>query len=242
MLKKKYKYQFDQPLIAGRLIRRYKRFLADIELDTGNIVTAHCTNSGSMKSCIEEDAPVYVSFSDRAGRRTRYTWEMIFINNGWIGVNTMIPNQIAFSAIKQGFITELIGYPHIQREVKYNDSRLDIYAENQLERCFIEVKNVTLKENEYSLFPDSVSTRGKKHLEALIKAKEEGYRAVMLYVVQRTDVEYFSPAFKIDPNYAAVFEQALSRGVEVIVYQFEVTPISINLIKKLPLKILKNTR
>jgi sugar fermentation stimulation protein A len=239
---KRFKYTFDQPLIPGRLIKRYKRFLADIKLDSGEVVTTHCTNSGSMKSCIEENAPVYVSLSDNKARLTRFTWEMIFINNGWIGVNTLIPNKIAIKAMQLGLIAELKGYARIQSEVKYGDSRLDIYAESEQEKCFIEVKNVTLKEQEFALFPDSVSSRGKKHLEALIRAKKEGYRAVMLYIVQRTDVDYFAPAMKIDQEYANTFEQAMSAGVEMLPYQFEITPKSINLLKKLPVKINGNIR
>lgn len=228
---------FREELIHGRLIKRYKRFLADVKLDNGEIVTAHCTNSGSMKSCLEEDAEVYLSPVNDPKRKTKFTWEMIKINGDWVGINTGNPNKLAFQAISNNEIEKLKGYTEVKREVKFGDSRFDVMAKNEKETCFIEVKNVTLKEGDYALFPDAVTTRGKKHLETLIKVKEEGMRAVMLYIIQRMDVNVFAPAFDIDPEYSKTLQRAVKKGVEVIPVQAKVTPQKIELIKELPFKI-----
>ena len=228
---------FKTPLIKGRLIKRYKRFLADVELDDGSVVTAHCTNSGSMKTCIEEGAPVYLTPVNDPKRKTKFTWEMIFINGGWIGINTSIPNLLAYEAIRDGKIEKLKGYTTVKREVKFGDSRFDIYAENDTEKCFVEVKNVTMQEGDYAVFPDAVTTRGRKHLETLIKVKEQGIRAVMLYVVQRGDVSIFAPAKDIDPEYAKSLTKAYKAGVEIIPVQAEVSPEKIEIVRELPFEL-----
>lgn len=227
--------KFNTKLVHGTLIRRYKRFLADIMLDDGTVVVAHCTNSGSMKSCLENGAEVCLTPVDDPKRKTKFTWEMIKINGNWVGINTAVPNILAFEAIKNGEIPELTDYTKVQREVRFDDSRFDVYAENNSEKCFVEVKNVTLKEGKYALFPDAVTTRGQKHLKTLMKVKEQGMRAVMLYVIQRSDVELFAPAEKIDPGYAIALKEAMRAGVEVIPMQASVSPEEIRLVKKLPL-------
>lgn len=226
--------KFHPPLVHGTLVKRYKRFLADIKLDNGDIITAHCTNSGSMKSCIEEDADVYLSPNPNPNRKTKYTWEMIMINGNWVGVNTMNPNKFALELLKNNNIPSLSGYSNIKPEVKFGDSRFDIFAEKAGEQCFIEVKNVTLKSGNYALFPDSKTVRGTKHLETLIKVKEQGIRAVMLYIIQREDVEIFAPAIEIDPIYAKALKHAFHKGVEIIPLQTKVTPLEISLKKVLP--------
>jgi len=229
--------RFKTPLVKGKLIRRYKRFLADIELENGDIVIAHCTNSGSMKSCIEAGADVYLSSADDPNRKTKFTWEMIKISNNWVGVNTAWPNLLAFEAIKNNEIPELSGYLQVKREVKFGDSRFDVFCENDNERCFVEVKNVTMKQGDSVLFPDAVSTRGLKHLNTLIEVKKQGIRAVMLYIVQRSDVNMFGAAADIDPEYADALKIALIKGVEILVYQAKVTPKEIILTNRLPLKL-----
>jgi sugar fermentation stimulation protein A len=229
--------EFKEKLIHGTLVKRYKRFLADIKLDNGNEVVAHCTNSGSMKSCLENGAEVYLSPVNDSKRKTRFTWEMIKINGNWVGINTGNPNKLAFEAIKNGKIPGLEKYTTVKREVKFRDSRFDMFAENEHEKCFVEVKNVTLKEGKYALFPDAVTTRGQKHLKTLVEVKKEGMRAVMLYIVQRIDVEVFGPASEIDPGYAAGLKEAVAEGVEVIAMQAKVTPEKIELTKKLPVEI-----
>jgi len=228
---------FSNKLIHGRLIKRYKRFLADVKLDSGEIITAHCTNSGSMKSCLENDAEVYLSPVDDPNRKTKFTWEMIKINGDWVGINTGNPNKLAFEAVKNGEIEKLKGYTEVQREVTFGDSRFDIMAKNKNETCFIEVKNVTLKEGGYALFPDAVTSRGKKHLETLIKVKEKGMRAVMLYIIQRMDVTIFAPAKEIDPEYSNALKNAWEKGVEIIPVQAKVSPEKIELIKELPFEL-----
>jgi sugar fermentation stimulation protein A len=226
--------QFSTPLIHGKLIKRYKRFLADVLLDNGETVVAHCTNSGTMLSCLETGADVYLTPVNDPKRKTRFTWEMIRINQNWVGVNTSWPNVLAYEAIKNQEIEKLKGYSQVKREVKFDDSRFDIYCENNQEKCFVEVKNVTLKDGNMALFPDAVTTRGQKHLKTLIEVKKQGYRAVMLYIIQRSDVVGFAPARNIDPDYALALEQAINNGVEVIAIQAKVTPESIVLKHELP--------
>ncbi len=226
--------KFTQPLVHGTLIKRYKRFLADIRLESGDVITAHCTNSGSMKSCIEEGAEVYLSQNHNPNRKTKFTWEMIMINGNWVGINTMNPNKFAVELLKNNVIPDLSGYTSIKPEVKFGDSRFDIFAEKEGEQCFVEVKNVTLKEGRYALFPDSVTTRGAKHLETLIKVKEQGIRAVMLYIIQREDVDIFGPAIMIDPTYAKTLKHAFSKGVEIFPLQVKVTPTEIVAKRLLP--------
>jgi sugar fermentation stimulation protein A len=227
---------YKQSLVHGTLIKRYKRFLADVMLDDGNVVVAHCTNSGSMKSCLENGAEVFLSPVTDPSRKTKFTWEMIKIGGSWVGINTGNPNKLAFESISAGIISELSGYTKVMREVVFGDSRFDVFAENETEKCFVEVKNVTLKEGKYALFPDAVTTRGQKHLKTLMEVKAAGMRAVMLYIVQRTDVEIFAPAKEIDPEYAKALKQAVDAGVEVIVMQTEVSPEGIYIKKKLPVE------
>lgn len=224
-------------MVHGTLIRRYKRFLADVKLDDGTVVVAHCTNSGSMKSCLENGAEVYLSPVSDPSRKTRFTWEMIKIGGNWVGINTANPNKLAFEYISSGKIHGLTGFTKVTREVVFGDSRFDIFAENETGKCFIEVKNVTLKEGKYALFPDAVTTRGQKHLKTLMEVKKNGMRAVMLYIIQRTDVEIFAPAKDIDPEYAETLKQAANEGVEIFAVQAEVSPERIELVLKLPVEI-----
>lgn len=229
--------KFKEKLVHGTLIKRYKRFLADVMLDDGTVVIAHCTNSGSMKSCLENGAEVYLTPVNDPKRKTKFTWEMIKINGDWVGINTGNPNKLAYEAVSNGTIPELEGYTNVKREVKFGDSRFDVFAENENEKCFIEVKNVSLKEGSYAKFPDAVTTRGQKHLRTLIEVKKNGIRAVMLYIIQRSDVDVFSPAKDIDPEYAKVLKEAVSAGVEVIPMQAKVTPGNIELVRKVPFEI-----
>jgi sugar fermentation stimulation protein A len=228
--------KFKKELIHGRLIRRYKRFLADILLDDGSEVTAHCTNSGTMKSCLEEGAEVWLSPVDDPKRKTQFTWEMIHIGGDWVGINTSNPNTLAFEWVSKGVIPGLEGLTGLRREVKWEDSRFDLYGETADQPCFIEVKNVTLKEGEKALFPDAVTERGRKHLNTLIRVKRSGMRAVMLYVVQRMDVKFFSAAREIDPVYAETLDEAVRKGVEVMVAQAKVSPDHIEFHQMLPVE------
>lgn len=230
--------KFTTPLVHGTLIRRYKRFLADVLLDDGTLVIAHCTNSGSMLSCLEEGAEVWLTPVDDPKRKTRFTWEMILIGGSWVGINTSHPNALAFQWLSEGLIQGLEGLTGLKREVSWEDSRFDICGEEKVggssRICFIEVKNVSMREGNRALFPDAVTTRGRKHLNTLMRVKRAGMRAVMLYVVQRTDVSLFAPAREIDPEYAATLDEAIRRGVEVFIAQAKVSPEGIAFHRMLP--------
>jgi len=250
--------KFTSPLIHGRLVKRYKRFLADVILDDGSEVTAHCTNSGSMLSCLEEGAEVWLSPAKDPKRKTRYTWEMILIGGDWVGINTSHPNTLAFEWVTEGRIPGLEGLMNLKREVKWEDSRFDLYGEEKpeggrrvpkpegdsihkkgekLRGCFMEVKNVTMKEGNRALFPDAVTERGRKHLRTLVRVKKAGMRAVMIYVVQRSDVNIFAPAREVDPAYGKALDEAVRQGVEVIVIQAKVSPEGIEFYRLLPVEL-----
>ncbi len=226
--------KFKNPTLFGILIKRYKRFMADIKLDNGDIVTAHCANSGSMKTCQNPGWRVMVSDSLNPKRKLLYTFEMIHNEKCWIGINTQLPNKLAKEAIENGSIIELSGYARITPEQKYGkNSRIDLLLENENDKCYVEVKNVTLVvEGDYQ-FPDAVTTRGLKHLDALLEMKKEGHRAVMLYVVQRSDGKIFRPAKEIDPAYSKRLKEVYNKGVEVLVYQAKVSPEEIIITHKL---------
>ncbi|WP_419768000.1 DNA/RNA nuclease SfsA [Arcobacter sp.] len=227
-----------EKLYRGKLIKRYKRFLADIILDSGEKITAHVPNSGAMTSCIEENCPVWVTFHDNPKRKLKYTLELTKMQDILICTNTGVANKIAIEAIKNGIIKELQGYSSLTPEQKYGvNSRIDILLENKDEKCYVEVKSVSLKINDSLAFPDAVTTRGKKHLDELVSMVKEGHRAIMLYVIQRTDKLPFTIAKEIDPKYNEALKEAMNSGVEVLVYQSNITLEEINLKKKSSLQI-----
>ena len=211
-------------LIQGKLIKRYKRFLADIVLDTKEEITAHVPNSGAMTSCIEENCPVWVTFHDNPKRKLKYTLELTQMQDYLICTNTGIANKIGIEAIENGTIKELQGYSSLKPEQKYGEnSRIDILLENENEKCYVEIKSVSLRIGNELAFPDAVTTRGTKHLNELISMIEQGNRAVMLYIIQRTDKANFRIADEIDPKYYETFLKAREKGVEVLVYQSSIT-------------------
>ncbi len=218
------------PLIPGRLIKRYKRFMADVELDDGRVVTAHCANSGSMMAVKESGAEVWLSPARNPERKLRYTWELIRVGNTLVGINTALPNKLVEEAITDGTISELGGYPSLRREVKYGkNSRIDLLLEgNGLPTCYVEVKSVTLRRNSgkkgLAEFPDAVTSRGTKHLRELIEMAAAGARAVMVYLVQREDCGGFSIAADIDPEYAETLTEAMAKGVEALCYGCVLSP------------------
>ncbi|MCB2186614.1 MAG: DNA/RNA nuclease SfsA [Deltaproteobacteria bacterium] len=229
------RYTFPTPLVAGNLVRRYKRFLAEVALPDGRQVTAHCPNSGSMRSCLETGAAVRLSPATTPGRRTPYTWEMIAINGGWVGVNTLAPNFLAAEAARQRALPPFAAAGEVRREVTVEPgSRLDLRVELPQGPLFVEVKNVTLVEEGRARFPDAVTTRGAKHLGVLARLAAQGAGALALYVVQRGDAHSFAPAADIDPAYARAFDQVRGQGVEVLVVEALVTPESISLTRLLP--------
>lgn len=211
--------KFDK-LIHGKLIKRYKRFLADITLDSGEEITAHVPNSGAMTSTIESDCDVWVSYHDNPKRKLKYTLELSQIKNQYICTNTNLANKIAVEAIENKTIKELQGYEVLKTEQKYGEkSRIDILLENPNEKCYVEIKSVTLKIEDSFAFPDAVTSRGEKHLNELALMVEQGHRAVMLYVIQRTDKLPFRLANEIDKKYYDTFNKVREKGVEVLVYQ-----------------------
>jgi sugar fermentation stimulation protein A len=235
--------EFPDPLIRGRLIKRYKRFLADVVLDSGETVTAHCANSGSMLSVKDPDSEVWLSPARNPNRKLRYTWELIDVDGALVGINTQHPNAIVAEAISDGVIPELTGYEHLRREVKYGkNSRIDILLEGGGKApCYVEVKNVTLKRQPgpagLAEFPDAVTTRGAKHLAELADMVAEGHRAVMMYLVQRGDCTSFRLADDIDSDYARAFDVARTAGVEALCYQCRVDPERICVAAPIPLEI-----
>ena len=227
--------KFTQPLLPGKLIRRYKRFLVDIELDDGRQVTAHCPNSGSMKTCDSPGWEVRLSQSDNPKRKLKYTWEMVHNGRCWIGINTILANKIAVEGVTNGAITELQGYEQLRTEVKYGqNSRVDLWLAKDGQQCFVEVKNVTLVEEDgVYYFPDAVTTRGLKHLHELIQMVKDGQRAVMLFLIQRSDGTIFRPADHIDAEYGRMLRVAFEQGVEILPYLAQVSPEEIKVSKKI---------
>ncbi len=225
------------PLIPARLIRRYKRFLADVELEDGMTLTVHCPNSGSMKTCVGDGWPVMLSTSDNPKRKYRHTLEMV--NNGvcWIGVNTQRSNAIVEEAIRDGRIEELRGFDVLRREVKLGEkSRIDFAMNSGSRRTWIEVKNVTMVNDDgrYA-FPDAVTSRGAKHLRELTSAVAAGDRAVMLYLIQRSDGSGFTTADHIDSIYGKEFRRAIDGGVEALAYRADVGPEEIVIVERVNL-------
>lgn len=222
-------------LLEGRLIKRYKRFLADVELGDGSILTAHCPNSGSMKGCAVPGSRVFLSRSENKNRKHACTWELAEIDGVMVGLNTGLPNKLVHEAIANGTIKELQGYTAIRPEVPYGEhSRIDLLLESETGRCFVEVKNVTLVEGSKALFPDSVTTRGQKHLHELMRVVREGDRGIIFFTVQRSDGHSVSPADMIDPEYGRLLRLALDSGVEALAYRALVTEQEVRLTERLP--------
>ena len=235
---------FSTNLIPATLIRRYKRFLADVILDgtTGAIVTVHTPNTGAMLGCAEPGSRVWLRDSGNPDRKYRLGWELSTSDSGTlIGVNTHLANPLVREGIETGVITELQGYQSIRQEVRYGQekSRIDLLLEHAARpACYIEVKNVTLvRDAEVAAFPDAVSQRGTRHLRELIRLVRQGYRAVLLFCVQRADAQVVEAARDIDPAYADTLRTAVNQGVEVLAYQARVTTSDIILHNSLPIRI-----
>ncbi len=234
--------KFPTPLLTGTLIKRYKRFLADVRLDSGEVVTAHCANPGSMMGLKEAGSRVWLSTSDNPKRKLKYSWELLEVDLGCgphlVGINTNLPNKIVADAIADSRIPELAGYSSLRREVKYGkNSRIDILLqEENRPDCYVEIKNVHLmRKAGLAEFPDSVTTRGKKHLIELAAYAQQGYRCVMFYLIQRTDAETFSLARDIDNDYAHTFDDAIKSGVEAYAYSCTISPEGIDIDAPIPM-------
>jgi sugar fermentation stimulation protein A len=225
-------------LIQGTLVKRYKRFLVDVKLRNGHVVTAHSPNTGSMLTCSEPGRPVYLSRHNNPNRKLKYTWELIEMPTSLVGINTGVPNKLVKESIIMGQIPELSGYGNIRSEVKYGlNSRIDLLLEKGEEKCFIEIKNCTLVENGIVYFPDAVTSRGLKHLKELKNEVRLGNRAVMFYLIQRMDAKEFRPASHIDPAYALELKKANKKGVEILAYDVRIDLKKISLNRAIPCQI-----
>lgn len=227
--------QFDPPLLTATLIKRYKRFLADVRLEDGRIITVHCPNTGTMLSCSTPGSPVCLSVSDNPKRKYPHTLEMVKDNDTWVGVNTSRTNTLVVEAVRKGLVPELSPFEDIRTEVKTSaGSRLDLMITRGREKTYVEIKNCSLAQNGCAMFPDAKTERGTKHLNELIRLKKEGHKTCIFFLVQRMDADRFSPASHIDPLYGKTLEEALKEGVLILVYQAEVTPAGINIAGSLP--------
>ena len=230
--------RFNQALVQGTLIKRYKRFLADVELDDGSIVTAHTPNTGSMLGCCEPGSPVWLSNSGNPKRKYALSWELVEAIPGVIvGINTGLPNKLIGEAIQNGTIKELQGYDIIREEVRYGteNSRIDLLLERgEKPDCYVEIKNVTLAREGIGYFPDAVSERGSKHLRELAQVVTEGKRAVICFCVQRKDVYEVRPADSIDKKYGVTLRQAIDAGVEAVAWRAHVSTDEIRIDTELP--------
>lgn len=226
---------FSTPLLRGRLLKRYKRFLADIELEGGVFITAHCPNSGAMQGLTEPGTLVWVSLSSNPSRKLPYTWQMAEVDGVFIGMNTANPNDLVEQAIHGGVIQELQNYQTLRREVTYGkNSRIDILLENPSEPfTYVEVKNVHLKRGKNAAFPSSVTARGAKHMRELSQMVRDGHQAYIVYVVQRNDCEGFELAGDIDPFYEEESRKAFECGVTPLVYACHITPQEIKITHRL---------
>jgi sugar fermentation stimulation protein A len=231
--------RIDAPLLEGRFLRRYKRFFADVELDDGTVVTAHCPNTGSLAGCKLEGAPAWLRDSQDEKRKLRYSWQAIRVGDSWVNVDTNLPNRAVRAWIEGGKLAELDGYSSIRPEVKYGtNSRIDLLLEDSARPpCYVEVKNTTLAEAGVAMFPDAVTSRGLKHLGELIEVVRSGARAVQFFFVSRNDVESFRPADSIDPQYAEGLREAASKGVEVLAWSTQVRRDSLRPGRQLPVEL-----
>ena len=230
--------QFNQELQPGILIKRYKRFLADIRLANGSIITVHCPNSGSMLGCSAPGSPVMLSRSNNPKRKYPQTLEMVQSGTTWVGVNTALTNRLVREALENGTIKEFGLLDTINQEVKTSsNTRLDFLLTGRGKKIFLEVKNCSLAENRKAMFPDAVTARGTKHLLELAALKKKGHRTAVLFCVQRDDAECFVPASQIDPLYTKTLAAVAEAGVMVLAYQADVSPGEVRIVRNLPVKL-----
>lgn len=223
--------RITQPIVEGTLVRRYKRFLADVELQDGSEITAHCPNPGRMIGCSTPGSRVFLRDSQNTKRKLLYTLQTIDEAGTLINVDTALPNACTEEAILAQSIPELAGYESLRREVAYGESsRIDLLLEDPKRgRCYVEVKSATMAQDNIALFPDAVSARALKHLDELIRVVESGDRGVIFFFISRGDVSSFAPADGIDPAYGAKLREAVERGVEAFAWTSTVTPTTLEI-------------
>lgn len=227
---------FEQPLVEGRLVRRYKRFLADVTLPGGEEVVAHCANPGSMRTCMTEGGRVWLSKSDDPRRKLAYSWELAEVDGAMVCVNTAHANRVVAEALAAGVIAELRGFERVRPEVRYGErSRVDFLLETGDRKCYVEVKSVTLRGGAgVGAFPDSVTARGTRHLEELMAMVAAGHRAVMLFCCNRSDARAMRPADEIDAAYGRTLRRAAAAGVELLAYRCDLSPRGIWMRERVP--------
>ncbi len=230
--------KFPSPLTEATLIKRYKRFLADVTLWDGKHLTIYCPNTGGMTHCDILGSRIWFSTSLNTQRKYPNTWELVEVDGGeLVNINTLTANALVAEAISEGTIIELAGYEHLTREVKYGqeNSRIDFRLTRGDEHCYVEVKSVTLCEsNGHGFFPDAVTSRGTKHLRELMHLRQQGHRSVLLFCVQHTGIRDVAPANHIDPCYSQTLARALACGVEILIYQADISLDEIRLARRLP--------
>ena len=226
--------QLPQPLLAGLLLRRYQRFFAEVELPDGQVVTAHTPNTGSMRQCAVPGHRVLLSVSANPARKLPYTWELVEVNGCWADVNTLRANRVVEEALRNGTIAGFADCT-VRPEFPWGTSRFDFLLESGGERTLLEVKNATLCCGDHlACFPDAVTERGQKHLRGLLQAKREGWRAAVLFLVQRGEAAAFTPADAIDPEYGRLLRAAVTGGVEALAFRTKVTPEEVTIDRVLP--------
>lgn len=229
--------QFKSSLVTGTLIKRYKRFFADVELDDGTIVTAHCPNTGAMTGCAEPGYKVWLTSNNDPKRKLKYSWEVAIDGSGqFIGINTHNANKLVEESLIQGKIAEFASWPEVKREVKYGQekSKIDFLLSCEEQRCYVEVKSVTLLQDGVGMFPDTQTQRGQKHLRELMAIAEQGFSAAILFCVQHTGIKQVKVADQLDPIYAELMLQAIDAGVEVLAYSCDFSETGIVLSHKVP--------
>lgn len=229
--------RFESALIQGRLVRRYKRFLADVALDDGAVVVAHCPNPGAMRTCMAPDARVWLSRQDAPHRKLAYTWELSEVDGALVCVNTGRANPVVAEALAGGVIHELCPHDEVRAEVRYGSrSRIDFLLTAGGRRCYLEVKNVTMRAGPgLGAFPDAVTARGTRHLEELMAMVAGGHRAAMLFCCSRSDIRAVRPADEIDPVYGQALRRAAAAGVELLAYRCDLSTRDIRLAERIPL-------
>lgn len=226
-----------KPLVSGRLLRRYQRFLADVELPGGEVITVHCPNTGAMTGCMPEGAPVWLSHSTAATRKYPYTWELVDTGRGLACIHSALANKVVREGFERGGVPGFEDWPQLRSEVKYGvNSRADLMLEGPGGRVFIEVKCVTLCRDEAGrgAFPDAVSERGRKHIRELQAVRDDATRALLLFCVFHTGVRRVSAAADIDPRYRDALAEAMDEGLEVMAVGTDISPREIKLAQPLP--------